>query len=81
MRKGFLTNQKLRIPLSPPLPPPCQTPVFGPANVCFPQDEVIINDCTLSIGENLYAALKSIRRQQGRLTMWVDALCLYFDRY
>jgi hypothetical protein len=38
-----------------------------------------INDCTLSIGKNLYAALKSIRRLQGRLRIWVDALCINQD--
>lgn len=37
---------------------------------------IILNDCAWPIGENLYAALKSIRRQEGRLTMWVDALCI-----
>ena len=36
MRRGFSTSQKPRIPLS----PPCQTLVFGAANVCFPWDEV-----------------------------------------
>jgi len=49
MRKGFLTNQKLRIPLSPSLPPPCQTPVFGAANVCFSWDEVntVTDNCAV----------------------------------
>ncbi|KAH8668682.1 heterokaryon incompatibility protein-domain-containing protein [Xylariales sp. PMI_506] len=38
---------------------------------------VTVNQCTLSISKNLCAALKSIRqRHQGRLTIWIDALCI-----
>lgn len=37
---------------------------------------VIINDCTWSIGENLYAALKNLRSHEDRFMIWVDALCI-----
>ncbi len=41
---------------------------------------IVVNHCTWSISENLYTALKSVRRQhQGRLTMWIDALCINQD--
>jgi len=37
---------------------------------------VIINNCTWSTGKNLYDALKSIRKSQGRVMLWIDAVCI-----
>ncbi|KAF4637006.1 hypothetical protein G7Y89_g1055 [Cudoniella acicularis] len=38
--------------------------------------EILLNDATTSITENLEAALRNLRLQDKLLTLWVDALCI-----
>jgi hypothetical protein len=46
-----------------------------------PESSIIVNGVKTKIRDNLWLALRSLRRAEAKRLMWVDAICLYFDRY
>jgi hypothetical protein len=42
---------------------------------------VVINEEEVTVRENLWWALWYLRADEGERVIWVDALCIYVDRY
>jgi hypothetical protein len=42
---------------------------------------IIVNDRPFAVARNLLEASQSLRHGQALVTLWIDAICLYVDRY
>jgi hypothetical protein len=42
---------------------------------------ISLSQSTFGVTENLFAALRSLRREIAARRIWIDAICLYVDRY
>jgi hypothetical protein len=43
--------------------------------------DILLNDQPLGVRENLHSAFMHLRNLDQVKPMWIDAICLYFDRY
>jgi hypothetical protein len=43
--------------------------------------EILLNGVQFYVGQNLWDALHYLRNHPNRTPLWVDAICIYFDRY
>jgi hypothetical protein len=46
-----------------------------------PREDIRLQGQIISIGENLWYALHCLRLETSLIELWIDALCLYVDRY